>query len=91
MNKDQRDRLKRLKQLVDEQAEDEGLWFVTQSVSETYLQQELRKLHASIECILDNQIVEEAVRLWKAGGIFFEGVDTPWPIIKTMVINNYEE
>lgn len=35
--------------LVLEQAEDEGLWFITQSASEAYLQQELRKLHALIE------------------------------------------
>jgi hypothetical protein len=35
--------------LVDEQAEDEGLWFVAQTAPEAYLQQELRRLHAAIE------------------------------------------
>jgi hypothetical protein len=39
--------------LVNEQAEDEALWSVpaegTQSISEAYLQQELRRLHGLIE------------------------------------------
>jgi len=34
---------------VNEQAEDEGLWFIAQTAPEGYLQQELRKLHAVIE------------------------------------------
>jgi len=37
------------RELVDEQAEDEGLWFVAQTAPEAYLQQELRRLHAAIE------------------------------------------
>lgn len=36
-------------QLVEEQAEDEGLWFVAVTAPEAYLQQELRRLHATIE------------------------------------------
>lgn len=39
----------RLKELVAEQAEDEGLWFNAQTASEAYLQQELRRIHAAIE------------------------------------------
>lgn len=35
--------------LVSEQAVDDGLWFNTQTAPETYLQQELRRLHAVIE------------------------------------------
>lgn len=35
--------------LVDEQAEDEGLWFIATTMPEAYLQQELRRLHALIE------------------------------------------
>lgn len=35
--------------LVDEQAEDEGLWFIARTAPEAYLQQELRRLHAVIE------------------------------------------
>lgn len=35
--------------LVNEQAEDEGLWFVAHTASEAYLQQELRRLHDAVE------------------------------------------
>ena len=38
-----------LQTIVDEQAEDEGLWFHAITASEAYLQQELRRLHAVIE------------------------------------------
>ncbi len=41
--------------IVDEQAEDVGLWFVAQTASEAYLQQELRRLHAAIEEAPDGQ------------------------------------
>ena len=37
--------------LVDEQAEDEGLWFNAITASEAYLQQELRRLHAAMELV----------------------------------------
>jgi hypothetical protein len=39
----------RLRAVVVQQAEDEGLWFVAKTAPEAYLQQELRKLHAAIE------------------------------------------
>jgi hypothetical protein len=47
-------KLSRIQSLVNEQAEDEGLWAVPippqlQPISEAYLQQELRRLHAEIE------------------------------------------
>lgn len=38
-----------LKQLIEEQANDEGLWFDTLSIVEIYLQQELRRLHVAVE------------------------------------------
>jgi len=38
-----------LRKLVDEQAEDEGLWFVANTASEGYLQHHLRLLHEMIE------------------------------------------
>jgi hypothetical protein len=38
-----------LKQLIEEQANDAGLWFYTESSAEAYLQQELRRLHAAVE------------------------------------------
>lgn len=42
-----------LRNLVDEQAKDEGLWFVAEKCPEAYLQQELRSLHAAVEDFLD--------------------------------------
>ena len=39
----------RLRDFVDCQAEDEGLWFMAETASEAYLQQGLRKLHEIIE------------------------------------------
>jgi hypothetical protein len=58
-------RLSRLQLLVNEQAEDEGLWAVpippqSQPISEAYLQQELRRLHAAIE---GEMAVESAVEI----------------------------
>lgn len=41
--------LRELRRLVDEQAEDEGLWFIVCYASEGYLQHELRRLHAEVE------------------------------------------
>lgn len=38
-----------LRALVDEQAEDEGLWFGIETIREAYIQQALRKLHDAIE------------------------------------------
>ncbi|HUW45945.1 MAG TPA: hypothetical protein VMW50_09150 [Dehalococcoidia bacterium] len=38
-----------IQKLVDEQAEDEGLWFIAETAPEGYLQAELRKLHQLIE------------------------------------------
>ena len=36
-------------EIVNQQAEDEGLWFEAQTAPEAYLQQELRRLHAAVE------------------------------------------
>jgi len=41
--------LKAIRDMVDKQAEDEGLWFDAVTCPEAYLQRELRKLHAAIE------------------------------------------
>jgi len=35
--------------LVNKQAEDEGLWFVARTAPEAYLQQHLRELHTAVE------------------------------------------
>jgi len=39
--------------LVDQQAEDTGLWFEAATAPEAYLQQELRKLHEAVEALDD--------------------------------------
>jgi hypothetical protein len=41
--------IERLRALVNEQAEDEGLWFKAETCAEAYVQQALRRLHAAIE------------------------------------------
>lgn len=41
--------LKQIQDLVDRQAEDEGLWFRAETAPEAYLQIELRRLHYLIE------------------------------------------
>ena len=38
-----------IQSVVDEQAEDEGLWFDAKTAPEGYLQSELRRLHKVIE------------------------------------------
>jgi Family of unknown function (DUF6085) len=41
--------------LVNEQAEDEGLWFMAMTAPEAYLQQELRRLHAAVEGLTEDR------------------------------------
>lgn len=43
------EKIERVLNIVEAQANDEGLWFVATRVTEQYLQQELRRLHAAIE------------------------------------------
>ena len=45
--------IRNAKGIIDKQAEDEGLWFISESITEAYFQQELRKLHALIEDIYE--------------------------------------
>ncbi len=40
---------RKVKEIVDEQAKDDGLWFIPQTVTEDYLQRALRRLHEVIE------------------------------------------
>jgi len=51
-------RLQAAEQVVNEQLDDEGLWFVATSAPEAYLQQELRRLHEAI----DGRTKEECAR-----------------------------
>lgn len=43
------ERLEKARELVAQQANDRGLWFLSLTAPEAYLQQELRRLHAVIE------------------------------------------
>jgi hypothetical protein len=45
-----------VQRIVDEQAEDGGLWFLAANAAEAYLQQELRRLHAAVEAERSNVI-----------------------------------
>jgi len=56
-----REQLARVLAVVDEQSEDEGLWFRAQYASEQYLQHELRRLHAAIESERHLLVKEKAV------------------------------
>ena len=52
-------RLLAIQAVVDEQANDAGIWFHAETAAEAYLQQELRRLHeviegkTSVECVID--------------------------------------
>ncbi len=48
-NKELGKQLEALRKTVDEQAKDEGLWFVAKTEPEAYLQKALRRLHEIIE------------------------------------------
>lgn len=37
-----------VKKILDEQANDEGLWFIPATCPEAYLQQELKRLHETV-------------------------------------------
>lgn len=41
--------LEKIQKVVDEQAEDESLWFIPRYITEDLLQRALRRLHAVIE------------------------------------------
>lgn len=38
-----------LQELIDKQAEDEGLWFLAETAAEIYLQEALNELHKAVE------------------------------------------
>lgn len=51
-----------IKAVVDEQADDDGLWFIPTTITEDYLQRALRRLHAVIEGKSPEQCALEALR-----------------------------
>jgi hypothetical protein len=47
--------------VVNEQAEDGGLWFVAETITEDYLQRALRRLHAAVEGKSHEQCARDAL------------------------------
>ena len=47
----ERQRWRAVRDVVDGQVQDGGMWFTAQTAAEAYLQQELRTLHAAIESL----------------------------------------
>ena len=54
------------KAVVDEQAEDEGLWFVPETITEDHPQRALRRLHAAVEGVSPEECIRRM--LSAAGG-----------------------
>ena len=52
--------LEAARKLVKEQAENEGLWFDADYITEALLQQELRKLHSVIENDSETDYLDDA-------------------------------
>jgi hypothetical protein len=50
-----------IKAVIEEQANDYGLWFRAETCAEAYLQQALRRLHAVIEGIVEHETKNEAI------------------------------
>ena len=46
---------KELRQIIEDQANDESLWFEAHTITESYLQRALRDLHAAVENHLEDQ------------------------------------
>jgi len=55
----------KIMKVVNEQIEDEGLWFHARTASEAYLQQELRRLHETVEGKTRKQCAMEAIQAYE--------------------------
>ena len=71
---------KHLRALVDEQAEDAGLWFMAHTAQEAYLQAALRRLHAAVE--EDGKVMaDEAAQTCSRCKHFYAGrCEAPMPL-----------
>lgn len=52
--------------IVNEQANDDGIWFVPATAAEAYLQQELRRLHEAIEGVTAEECGENVLAAIRA-------------------------
>lgn len=55
------ERVRAARIIVDEQAGDDGLWFIAETCAEAYVQQALRRLHAAIEGKTPEQCAIETI------------------------------
>lgn len=53
--------LREVKALVDQQAEDDGLWFHAETAAEAFVQRELRKLHAAVDGVSPQEIARDII------------------------------
>lgn len=65
-----------LKRIVGAQAEDAALWLNTLTITEAYLQQELRRLHADIESVEWHSFEYISFGKCRKCGFFGKGLDT---------------
>jgi len=73
-------------EVVLAQAEDEGLWFNAEHSTEAYLQQELRKLHKSIEDYFSPENMPSAEEVIGAANMFCADnytLDVPSDILRS--------
>ncbi len=66
-----------IKAVVDEQANDAGLWFIAETCTEAYLQQALRQLHVVIEGKSPEQCALAAIARAK-GGEMSQSMTSHW-------------
>lgn len=57
-------KLAKIQELVDLQASEDGLWCVSDSATEVYLQDRLRTLHAAIEAT-DAQGIDSIIEVYR--------------------------
>ncbi len=50
-----------IRMVIEEQANDEGLWFQAETAAEAYVQTALRRLHAAIEGKTPEQCAKDAM------------------------------
>lgn len=80
-----------IRAVVDQQAEDDGLWFIARTAAEGYLQQELRRLHSVIEYTRTQSTppmpedVAEAVEFWSSRSELFDAVTQDGKNMKDML------
>lgn len=71
------ERMAEIEGMVNEQANDPGLWFVPQTITEDILQRALRRLHVAIEGKSEAECAVDALRVLDTVFDSTEGKQTP--------------